>query len=512
MYLVDVGNVVGGGSVVNGMQWDRGADADYDAWERLGNEGWGFAGLAPYFKKSTHFTPPSETSRKEFNITYDTSAYGDGPVQVAISSYQLPDQDPIYNSWREEDVPMREEGFANPVGVYWTPNSMDNKTATRSHSRKAYYDPVSSRPNLRLMAGTKVTEILFSNSSRLTAKGVKIQSRDDLSTAEVYANSEVILAAGGVFTPHLLMVSGIGPQDVIEAAGVPVKRDMPGVGSNFQDHVPLYMVFNLSNTAFPDPNSLSTNETFNASAYAQYLAERQGPYTFGRCNALAMLSLSQCTNNTKSIISEIAAQNSTQYLPERYDTNTQLLSGFQRQRDILLDLYSRNDSAVGEFPIQPWGRAAVAHQKPLSRGTITLNTTDPHAYPIVQYNTFQNPIDATIIASLVRFNRHHWALPSLSRYSPVEVVPGAQYQTDEDIIGASIAQAALAPSFAHPSCSAAMMPEELGGVVDARLRVYGVSGLRIVDASVLPMIPGTHLQATMYAVAEKAADIIKGVE
>lgn len=178
---------------------------------------------------------------------------------------------------------MREEGFANPVGVYWTPNSMDNKTATRSHSRKAYYDPVSSRPNLRLMAGTKVTEILFSNSSRLTAKGVKIQSRDDLSTAEVYANSEVILAAGGVFTPHLLMVSGIGPQDVIEAAGVPVKRDMPGVGSNFQDHVPLYMVFNLSNTAFPDPNSLSTNETFNASAYAQYLAERQGPYTFGRC-------------------------------------------------------------------------------------------------------------------------------------------------------------------------------------------------------------------------------------
>jgi choline dehydrogenase-like flavoprotein len=509
---ISVGNAVGGGSVVNGMQWDRGANADYDAWEQLGNQGWGFNGLAEYFKKSTHFTPPSASSREAFGLTYDESAYGQGPVQLMISSYQFPDMKNIFDSWKAEGVPMPQEGFANAVGAYWTPNSVDNKTATRSHARNVYYDPVASRPNLKLMTGTKATDIILGETSNgLTAKGVKITSCADSSTAEVYANREVILAAGGIFTPHLLMVSGIGPKDVLDTAKVPVKHDSPGVGSNFQDHVPLYMTFNLSNTSNPDPSTFGSNATFNASAYEQYLADRQGPYTFGRGNALGMLSFAQLSSKAGSITAKIGQQSDpAQYLPERYAKSEQLLSGFKKQRQVLTDLYSGNDSAVGEFPIQPWGRSAVAHQKPLSRGTITLNNTDPHNFPVVQYNTLQNPIDAEVIAELVRFNRRHWARKELSMYSPVENVPGARYESDDEIIQASIAQAALSPSFAHPSCSAAMMPEELGGVVDTKLKVYGVDRLRIVDASIIPLIPSAHLQATMYAVAEKAADLIKG--
>jgi choline dehydrogenase-like flavoprotein len=420
---------------------------------------------------------------------------------------------PIFDSWRAEEVPMPKEGFADAIGAYWTPNSVDNKTQTRSQARKSYYDPVSSRRNLKLLAGTRVTEIIIDGEeSKLVAKGVKITSRADSSTGSVFANKEVILAAGGVLSPHLLMLSGIGPADVLSAAKVPLKRNTPAVGSNFQDHVPLYMSFNLSNVAYPNLNTPSTNETFNASAAAQYAAEREGPYTFGRCNALAMLSLAQLSPKHADITAKISKQEDpTAYLPPTYKTNAAQLAGFKKQRDVLVELYSGNASAVGEFPIQPWGRAAVAHQKPLSRGTITLNNTHPQQPPVVQWNTFQNPVDAEVLAELVRFNRRHWARPELAQYSPVENIPGAQYVTDEDIIQAGIASGQLNPTFAHPSCSCPMMPEELGGVVDSQLRVYGVRRLRIVDASIIPLIPSTHLQATMYAVAEKAADIIKGV-
>ncbi|KAF2177625.1 GMC oxidoreductase [Zopfia rhizophila CBS 207.26] len=510
-FPVRVGNVVGGGSVVNGMQFDRGADADYDAWEEVGNEGWGWEGLGPYFKKSTHFTPPSESTQKEFGITYDESSYGNGPVQVSIPSFQYADYKPIFDSWRVEKIPIQKEGFANALGTYWTPNTIDNATATRSHARNAYYDPVQSRSNLKLLPGTHVDEILFdTKNEKPIAKGVKMTSRADNSVSQVYASKEVILAAGGIFTPHLLMLSGIGPKDVLGAAKVPVKKDIPGVGANFQDHTPIYMTFNLSNQAIPNPDYIATNVTFNASAAAQYGKDRSGPWSVGRGNALSMLTFKQISSKYETITSQISMQDAAQFLPEGYSKSRALLAGFMKQREILINQYLGDNTSVGECPIQPWGRAITAHQKPLSRGTITLNTTHPSAFPIVQWNTFQNPIDKAVLGELVRWNRVHWGRKELERFKPVETAPGAQYQTDDEIIEGSLKTNALQPSFAHPTGGCAMMPEELGGCVSDKLLVYGVRKLSIVDASIIPLIPATHLQATMYAVAEKAADIIKG--
>jgi choline dehydrogenase-like flavoprotein len=181
------------------------------------------------------------------------------------------------------------------------------------------------------------------------------------------------------------------------------------------------------------------------------------------------------------------------------------------QREILIDHYLSDYAATGEYPIQPWGRATTAVQKPLSRGTLSLNTTHPSANPIIVRNAFQNPVDKIVLGELVRWNRRHWTTALLlKRYVPVETVPGSQYQTDDEIFDASIKAAALNPTYAHSSGACALMPEELGGCVDPQLRVYGVEKLRVVDASILPLIPAAHLQATMYAVAEKAADIIKG--
>lgn len=533
-FLVTVGNVVGGGSFVNGMQFDRGANADYDAWAELGNKGWDWEGLKPYFKKSNHFDVPSNETTEEFGITYNAKAYGNGPLNVSIPDYQFPDMKTIYHAWDHVDIPHPEEGFAEPVGHYWSPNSVNRATAMRSTSRTAYYDPVVSRKNLMLLANTHVDEVTFSKDSNgtLKATGVKYTPKNAKVQTQAFAAKEVILAAGGVFTPHLLMYSGIGPKDVLEAAGVTVKKasqrrrrgrnhfsrryvnnigcqELSAVGSNFQDHIANYMNFDLQNLDPENMNALNTNATFNATAYEQYLDSRTGPYSVGKANGLVFIALQHFDSAFNATVSRLRSQNASSYLPARYASDSKLLSGFTAQRDILARQFSGVDAAVGELVIQPWGFSGIANNKPLSRGTITLNTTDPSAYPIVQWNTFQNPIDADVMVALTRYNRAHWASPELARYSPIETAPGTQYQTDEEIIQGGIASGSLQPTFAHPSGGCSMMPEELGGCVSDELKVYGVEGLSVVDASIIPMIPATHLQATMYAIAEKAADLIK---
>lgn len=510
-FPVRVGNVVGGGSIVNGMLFDRGSNADYDAWEELGNEGWGWSGLGKYFKKSTHFTPPSEAAVKEFGLTYDASAYGNGPVQTHLTSYQYPDIKTIFNSYRAEGIPMPIEGFADPIGAYWCPSDIDNRTATRSSSRAAYYDPAANRTTLKLLTGTRVNQIIIDNDhGKLIAKGVQMVSRADNTVTKAYARKEVILAAGGVFTPQILMLSGIGPKDILTAAKITVKQDTPAVGANFQDHAPLAMTFNLTNASFPDPSTLLANATFNAESAARYAKDRSGPYSVARGSAASFLTFKQYSAKYKNITAKISQQDAAKYLPERYGKNKALLAGFKKQRDILVNRFLGDEAAVGEGPIQSWGHSTVALQKPLSRGTLTLNTTNPEAVPVVTWNTLMNPIDSEVLCEMVRWNRKHWAQKELSKFSPVENQPGAQYTTNEEIMSQSIKTGIFTPTFAHTSGGCSMMPKELGGCVSDQLLVYGVENLSVVDASILPLIPATHLQATMYAVSEKAADIIKG--
>jgi choline dehydrogenase-like flavoprotein len=217
--------------------------------------------------------------------------------------------------------------------------------------------------------------------------------------------------------------------------------------------------------------------------------------------------LQTISDKYESIVSSIKSQDARSYLPSVY-ADSKLLAGFTKQREIIADLHSRTDAAVAEFPMVAFGLAIGALQRPLSRGTITLDPSNKYGVPIVQWNTFQNPIDRQIIAEIVRWLRQHWARPELKKFEPVETVPGTG-ETDDEIIDALIQTTSLEASFAHMSGSCSMMPEAYGGVVGSDLLVYGVKQLSIVDGSIIPLVPATHLQATMYAVAEKAADLIK---
>jgi hypothetical protein len=269
------------------------------------------------------------------------------------------------------------------------------------------------------------------------------------------------------------------------------------------------MNFDLQNLDPENQLALSNDATFNQTSYDQYLKNRSGPYSAGKTHGLVFMALQHFHAIFKQTVSKIRSQVAVDFLPIRYAKSHELLAGYVKQCDILAHQFSGADAAVGEILINPWGLSGVANNKPLSRGTITLNNTHPEAYPVVQWNTFQNPVDADIMVALVKYNRKHWASKELAKYNPVEAAPGPGYQTDEEIIQGSIGKRTLQPTFAHLSGSCSMMPEDLGGCVSNELLVYGVKQLSVVDASIIPLIPAAHLQATMYAVAEKASDLIK---
>jgi choline dehydrogenase-like flavoprotein len=514
-FPVLVAKVLGGGSVINGMIYDRGSAADYDAWEALGNKGWGWSGMEPYFVKGTTFQPPSDAIAESYNMTWDPATYGNGPLKVSITDAQYPDVKDYWKAWKATGVHVPVDGNnGEAYGPSWFGNTMDKTTGRRAHARYAYIDPISERTNLKIITKTTAQKIIF-DEGKEPMKAVGVQITDDATnkTSIVYAKKEVVLAAGAIQTPKLLQLSGVGPRSVLEAAGVKVKVELDAVGSNFQDHPYATVIFNTTTNTFPNPGLMNTNATFNASAWAQYEADKTGPYTVARGNALAFISLPDMATNGSSVSSVVNSLNSQKegsYLPSVYKSNKKLLKGFEAQKRVIAKIFARSDAAVAEFPVPADGSyGLVGVEKPLSRGTVHINAANPTGPPNVIHNAFVNPVDRTILAIGLRYFRTVWARPELKKFSVSETVPGAKYTSDEDIYSALLAQASLSPTLAHPSGSCPMMPEHAGGCVDDKLMVYGTQHLSIIDASIIPIIPSCHLQATMYGIGEKAADVIK---
>lgn len=507
---VYVAKTLGGGSVINGMAYDRASAADLDAWEALGNKGWGWAGMEPYFIKGTTYQPASEAVTKEYNITYDPSAYGNGPLAVSMHDYHVPDNKDYWKAWKAMGVHVPIDGNNGEIGPSWFPNTMDKKTGRRAHARYAYLDPISERTNLKVLTQTTVQKIVFNDKkSPAMANGVEIIDVAG-KTSVINAKREVILAAGSIMTPKLLQLSGIGPKNVLEAAGVEVRVELDAVGTNFQDHPMGTASFHAPSTSFPSNSELSTNATYNATAWAQYVQNKTGPYTVARGNALAFISLPDMTSDVESIVNTMNSQNDADYLPSIYKNNKALLKGFARQRKVLADLFRRKDAAVVEFGVPSDGSfSMLGVEKPLSRGVISINAQNPQGPPDIFFNAFSNPVDRAVLGVSLRYYRKYMARPELSRFNISEITPGTQFQTNEDIFSAMVAQKALAPTLAHPSGSCPMMARHEGGCVSDKLLVYGTQHLSIIDASIIPLVPSCHLQATMYGIAEKAADIIK---
>jgi choline dehydrogenase-like flavoprotein len=257
------------------------------------------------------------------------------------------------------------------------------------------------------------------------------------------------------------------------------------------------------------PAALNDPAFYNA-AWEEYTTNRTGVFTFGLSGRIVFSPLQDFNPDFEAIAQTVTSSEQLDYLPASYKENPALLAGYRKQLQVLQNQFLNPHAGVVEISAGGSGAVSLALQKPLSRGTVRINSTDsnPSKQPLIDWNSGANPLDLQISISAIRKVREFMAAASLASLNITEVVPGVQYQSDAEL-EALLRASLYGPSFAHPAGTAAMLPRELGGVVGSDLRVYGVEGVWVVDASVIPILPAAHTQAMVYAVAEFAADMIK---
>ncbi|KAI1386138.1 putative GMC oxidoreductase [Hypoxylon trugodes] len=515
---VSQGKAVGGGTIVNGLVWTRGSTANFDAWERLGNPGWGWSGLLPYFRKSeTYSTRDHDISACKIPVPVHpvNGKHGDqGPVEVGYPNYYYNQSDNFLDGVQQLGIPVNEDpNSGNATGATVVPSSMTQKNQSRSDARTAYLDPALGRDNLHLVTNHTVTHILHNSSGNAIASrdtpivnvtGVEFASNVTGTMMNVTCDKEVILAAGAILSPVLLQISGIGPAQHLKDLGVNVAVDLPGVGSNFQDHPTLQPVYK-----YTAPDVFSVQDIVGATRDAvreEYLANRTGPWTTPMVNAVAFPALSWVTDNFRELLDE--AVNTTSNLPSSYDST--LRAGYAAQKNETLCFLSRTDTPTYELMSTSWGQLAVSAMQPFSRGTVLARSSSifDNTQPIVDPRYCSNSIDCKLLLLGIKFNDHLIATSPMAALMPVPP-PGFGTADARNETSLDETMRAMITTGFHFSGTTSMLPQNLGGVVDPSLRVYGTANLRVVDAGVIPLLPGAHTQATVYAIAEKAADIIK---
>lgn len=252
-----------------------------------------------------------------------------------------------------------------------------------------------------------------------------------------------------------------------------------------------------------DPDELQRNATYNQEMFELYLTQKTGPYTVVVGNTVGNVPLS-FTSKKASILAAALASNPVANLPT--DTPLTVKAGYIAQRAAILAAIAQGKVASHSQLAFIQGSPSISFVKPLSRGLVRAASADPFAFPIVDYRTLSDPYDLAVLVEALKFSREAMNTPAMQQYNPVEIWPGPSVQTDAQIEDAI--RDRLLPSFAHPVGTCSMLKKELGGVVDTRLRVYGVQGLRVVDASIIPVVVGSSTMSTVYAIGEKAASMI----
>jgi choline dehydrogenase len=451
------GKVIGGSSAINAMIYMRGQAADYDHWRQLGLSGWGFDDVLPFFKKhENHFMGVSEAH----------AVGGELPISPPRVRWDLLD------AFR---VAAEQAGIKSIPDFNCGDNEgccafhVNQKRGRRVSSARAFLKPVLHRPNLRLETGCLVEGIVFDGKR---AAGIRFRQNGQTRTAR--CRGEVILTAGSIGSPQILLLSGVGPGAHLQEHGIPVVLDKPGVGGNLQDHLQQRMIFKVDGVT-------TLNERYHAPLgmarmLAEYVLFRRGPLT------MAPSQLGLFTRSDK----------------DQERANLQF-----HVQPLSLDKFG---DPLHKFPAFT---ASACNLRPTSRGTVRLRSGNASDAPAIRPNYLTTDDDRRVAADAIRLTRRIVAQPALAPFHPDEYLPGAAVRDDDE---AAMVKAAgdVGTTIFHPVGTAKMgLASDPMTVVDERLRVIGLERLRVIDASVMPTITSGNPNAPTMMIAEKGAAILR---
>jgi choline dehydrogenase len=452
------GKVLGGSSSINGLLYIRGQAADYDGWRQMGCEGWSYSDVLPYFRRSEH----QERGETEHHGV-------GGPLNVSDITEQHPMSAVMLDACVEAGIPRSDDiNGGKQEGVTWFQATIKN--GRRHSTAVGYLHPVMGRPNLKVETEAHTTRILFEGKK---AVGVEFLQKGQKRTAK--CQGEVILAAGAVASPQLLECSGVGQGEVLRRAGVPVVHELKGVGENLQDHFMLGCQYRLK------PECESLNELSRgvrlATEVLKWAVARKGLLSFAVAHTVAFVKTRK----------------------ELADPDVQL---HMMAASMDLEILARTQGLVLER--DPGMTCNPCQLRPESRGSIHIKSPDATVYPAIAPNYLADPLDQEVAVASLKLVRKIFHQPALAPYLAAPEDPYGD--TDEAMLGyAKVAGATL-----YHAVGTCKMGHDPLAVVDPQLRVIGMEGLRVVDASIMPRISSGNTNAPTIMIAEKAADLILG--
>ncbi|KAK5936777.1 hypothetical protein PMZ80_010896 [Knufia obscura] len=486
------GRTSGGSSAINGMVYGRGSSSIYNKWQELGNANWSWTDVFPLFRKSTSFLPQNLNDMDFF--TYDPASFGNGPVPLTYPPWYPESSVSFIEAIGAIGVePVQELTLGTNVGIKQIPNTITSDYQ-RSSSYNNYFEQAKSRPNLELRMLSQVRQIILEQQgSNFVATGVVYTDLAGGSTRNITAKKEVILSAGCHQTPQLLMLSGIGPQEILSTNGIPIYVANPNVGQNMQDH--FYYSINVRVQEAASTEFLINDISRMQVAGQEYQQSHTGPLSYpGSGSTHGFQKLSK---------GELESLNATELIGSRED-------------QAHIEYYWEPTF----FPLLPTPQYAPRKNEsyfsltagvlaPVARGNVSLQSNQIIDSPAINLNYMGAETDRRIAIEAFKRMRSILQQPQIQQWTigPAggEVSPGPAVQTDEEILEYILDTATTAY---HAVGTCQMLPQDQGGVVDDRLRVYGVKGLRVVDSSIFPVVPDDHIMGPVYMVAEKAAIVI----
>lgn len=493
------GKTLGGSTAINGMYIIRASQPEHDSWAQLNDAApvWGWDNFLTGMKKSETFTGPD--SSIDFEVPYNEASRGtDGPLHVTFPGTLYPVVDGFIDAMASLGSPLNRDPYGGDnTGSYVGTAAINPSNWTRSYSRTAYLDPFTYRENLRVLTNTHVTKVNLQDDpdqpGNKRAVSVTFQSGPNAPSYTIKANREVLMTAGAVGTPQVLQLSGIGPRQFIESKGIESVIDLPGVGHGVSDHIVTSVSF-TPKQGDQLPPARVTNDP-KVDSYVNTATSYVNLTTL-------MGSPAEASNFISGVRDELAN------IVNSYDAPEPVKRGYNATLSETLRLLEQGTAPMEMLFASVFGGVQIqlALQHSLSRGTVMINSANPFEYPQIDPHYGQQTADIVLLRAAMKLARRAGATQAFQQYAGAETgdTTGA---TSDEAIDAHIRRAAQTEY--HPAGSAAMMPYDMGGVVDQTLLVYNTSNLRVIDSSVPPSPVSCHLMTIVYGMAEIGADIVK---